>query len=146
MSLAISEGLLREALAHLYACGRRSRECVCWLTGPLARPGALEQVLHPAHSASASSYEIEQAWLNDTFIALARAGHELRAQIHSHPGTAYHSSIDDAYPAVRSPGFVSIVVPNFATARNLSGAHASLLDEHGAWGKSPLAEALRVTA
>jgi hypothetical protein len=36
------------------------------------------------------------------------------AQIHSHPGRAYHSSMDDRYAIVTAEGGLSIVVPNFA--------------------------------
>jgi hypothetical protein len=37
----------------------------------------------------------------------------LIAQVHSHPGAAYHSDTDDAYPIVTVQGGLSIVVPNF---------------------------------
>lgn len=37
----------------------------------------------------------------------------LLAQIHSHPGRAYHSSTDDAYAVATTVGCLSIVVPNF---------------------------------
>lgn len=39
---------------------------------------------------------------------------EMIAQIHSHPGRAYHSPTDDAYAIVTRIGGLSIVVPNFA--------------------------------
>lgn len=38
----------------------------------------------------------------------------LGIQIHSHPGRAYHSTTDDAFPIVTVIGGLSIVVPNFA--------------------------------
>lgn len=133
MTLTVSKDLLREALAHLRGCGVGRSECVCWMTGPLATPGVIDEVLHPEHNASAVEYEIEQGWLNDTFIALARGGLELRAQIHSHPTAAYHSATDDAFPAVAIPGFLSIVVPNFARRNDLKGAHIVELWGDGSW-------------
>ena len=39
---------------------------------------------------------------------------QLFAQIHSHPGLAYHSDTDDAFPIVTVLGGISIVVPYFA--------------------------------
>ena len=39
---------------------------------------------------------------------------QLIAQIHSHPGRAYHSEADDRYPIVDTYGGISIVVPDFA--------------------------------
>jgi hypothetical protein len=38
----------------------------------------------------------------------------LIAQLHSHPGEAYHSETDDTFPIATTVGSVSIVVPNFA--------------------------------
>lgn len=37
----------------------------------------------------------------------------LITQIHSHPGEAYHSKTDDAFPIIARMGGVSIVVPDF---------------------------------
>jgi hypothetical protein len=37
------------------------------------------------------------------------------AQVHTHPGSAFHSPVDDRYPISNKPGFISIVVPNFGT-------------------------------
>jgi hypothetical protein len=37
----------------------------------------------------------------------------LLVQLHSHPGRAYHSDTDDAYPIVATLGGLSIVIPNF---------------------------------
>lgn len=37
----------------------------------------------------------------------------LLVQLHSHPGRAYHSETDDAFPIVATLGGLSIVVPNF---------------------------------
>jgi len=37
----------------------------------------------------------------------------LISQIHSHPGAAYHSDTDDAFPIVAVNGGLSIVIPNF---------------------------------
>ena len=39
---------------------------------------------------------------------------KLIAQIHTHPGAAYHSETDDAYPIVTKEGSLSIVIPDFA--------------------------------
>lgn len=36
------------------------------------------------------------------------------AQIHSHPGGAYHSDTDDAFPIATTVGCLSLVVPDFA--------------------------------
>lgn len=38
----------------------------------------------------------------------------LAAQVHSHPTSAYHSSLDDTFPLVTLVGGLSIVLPDFA--------------------------------
>ncbi len=55
-----------------------------------------------------------------TLLALSRflAERRLRliAQVHSHPGGAYHSATDDRYAVVTTEGGFSLVVPEFARA------------------------------
>jgi Prokaryotic homologs of the JAB domain len=146
MPLRLSEGLLREALGTLRHCSAGVRECVCWLTGPIDEPGVLDDVLHPSHSASAGGYRVEDRWINDAWLALARAGREVRLQVHTHPGAAYHSATDDAYPAVQTPGFLSLVIPRFAQdADGLAGAHLAELTGAGEWRSVEPAERLLIT-
>lgn len=38
----------------------------------------------------------------------------LLAQLHSHPGRAYHSDTDDTYPIATAAGSLSLVIPDFA--------------------------------
>jgi hypothetical protein len=37
----------------------------------------------------------------------------LIAQLHSHPGKAYHSEMDDRYPVIATLGGLSVVIPDF---------------------------------
>jgi len=48
--------------------------------------------------------------------ALSETGLRLIAQVHSHPGEAYHSAADDRYAIVTADGGFSLVVPNFGRA------------------------------
>lgn len=45
---------------------------------------------------------------------LYERGEILVGQVHTHPGRAYHSDTDDAYPLVTLLGALSVVVPDFA--------------------------------
>ena len=60
-------------------------------------------------------YRIEEEDLARLADHLADHGLVLPAQVHSHPGDAYHSEADDADPIVATLGGVSIVVPDFAS-------------------------------
>src|SRR6185437_16939548 len=48
--------------------------------------------------------------------ALSETGLRLIAQVHSHPGEAYHSEADDRYAIVTADGGLSLVVPDFGNA------------------------------
>ena len=45
---------------------------------------------------------------------LYEQGMTLIAQLHSHPGEAYHSATDDTFPIATAVGSLSLVVPDFA--------------------------------
>jgi hypothetical protein len=47
-------------------------------------------------------------------VHLYEAGLQLVAQLHSHPGDAYHSDTDDAFPIATVSGALSLVIPDFA--------------------------------
>ncbi|MET4221177.1 hypothetical protein ABIB00_006412 [Bradyrhizobium sp. LB14.3] len=86
----------------------RTGDGVCVVTGP--------EELHRIN-----------VWLYTEKLALI-------AQIHSHPGQAYHSSTDDEYAIATTVGCLSFVVPNFARAPFDLGNIASYrLDGRGVW-------------
>lgn len=57
---------------------------------------------------------VDEAELRRLNIYQYRNSLELVAQVHTHPGRAYHSSTDDQYAIATTIGAFSIVVPNFA--------------------------------
>lgn len=67
---------------------------------------------------------------------------KLIAQVHSHPGKAYHSEMDDEYAIPREPGSFSFVVPDFAAGEfHPSTIAAYRLSTNGQWqevGRSDL--------
>ena len=71
----------------------------------------------------------------------------MRVQIHTHPGCAYHSETDDAFPAVRTEDFLSLVLPRFAVdVTDLSEAHLSVLDAAGRWHAAAVPARTSVTS
>jgi hypothetical protein len=68
-----------------------------------------------AHSTSEGVYvTVDQAEMRRIGRWLYDNGLRLVAQLHSHPGAAYHSDTDDALPIVATVGALSLVIPNFA--------------------------------
>lgn len=65
---------------------------------------------------------------------LYREGLTLITQLHSHPGPAYHSETDDAFPITTAAGSLSLVVPDFARDPfALASCAVYRLSEQGAW-------------
>lgn len=132
--LQLGEGLLARTLAELRACGRGREECVAYWTGPLASHGLVDGFLHPMHRAARGGYEVDRRWLASTWDALGRGRRTIRAQVHTHPGPAFHSRTDDLYPIVSSAGFLSLVIPRFAREpQTLADAHLVRLEADGSW-------------
>src|SRR5438309_1630872 len=92
-------------------CGNDQAECVAFVVQD-STTGELDLV-HPLHTAGPGGYEIDSNWLGKFAARQATEGLIVRAQMHTHPGAAFHSSIDDRWPIVGTPGFISIVVPRF---------------------------------
>jgi hypothetical protein len=67
-------------------------------------------------------------------IWLYREKLELIAQVHTHPGAAYHSKTDDAIPIVATRGAISLVIPDFASGpAELTAYSAFRLIAGGDW-------------
>ncbi|HEX8223374.1 MAG TPA: hypothetical protein VF605_06125 [Allosphingosinicella sp.] len=115
MALRLSQALLEETFGHFRTCGAGKRECQALWVGPWSHPDVISRVVHPAHSASPVGFQLDERWLNAFWFDLADRQEGVRAQVHTHPGAAYHSSTDDDFPIIRSEGFLSLVIPRFAT-------------------------------
>lgn len=102
--------------ATLREFGRHGLEGFCvWLGSTRA---AVEQVLVPPQrsisSESGVGYFLEPETLFQLNRFLSTRGLKLIAQVHSHPGHAYHSVADDEYAIATKEGSLSLVVPDFA--------------------------------
>jgi hypothetical protein len=128
----ISSRTFQQALKTMRECGRGCDECVVFLVeNDTSQP---LEVVHPPHISSGGGYEVESGWLGQFAVRQTMKPLHVRAQIHTHPGHAYHSETDDRYPMVGTVGFVSIVVPWFAE-RNVrpSDLYVCELAVDGTW-------------
>jgi hypothetical protein len=131
--LKVAGDVLPATFKVLRDCGRSECECVVYWTGP-SHDGAVDNVEHPVHTRSAVGYEVENCWLTDFWKALATAKRSVKAQIHTHPGGAFHSASDDRWPIVSQPCFISIVLPNFAIGQTgLENAWVGVILRDGRW-------------
>lgn len=68
---------------------------------------------------------------------LSASGLRLLAQVHSHPGRAYHSQADDRYCIVTTEGGFSIVVPDFGFCPTDLFQWVTYRLTNGSWRKLP---------
>lgn len=113
-ALRVPTSVFEETFRRLRACGRGRDECQVLWVGPWADPGTVTEVVHPEHHGHRGGFEIDDAWLTRFWLRLATRGEGVRAQVHTHPGSAFHSDTDDAWPIVHLEGFLSLVIPDFA--------------------------------
>jgi hypothetical protein len=99
------------AVKTMRECGQGRNECVVFLV-ERADTGVLE-IVHPVHWAAGGGYEVDQDWLARFAVRQTVEPLVIRAQVHTHPGDAFHSCIDDEWPMVGIADFISIVVPRF---------------------------------
>ena len=142
----ISQAQLRDTFSELRRCGNGKRECqVLWLS-PWTEPHVITDVVHPRHSASAVSFDLDEQWLHDFWRELAARGMGIRAQVHTHPGAAFHSHIDDDWPVVQTEGFLSLVLPRFAQGDvGFDGAYLVEIGGDGRWEEASIEDRFEVT-
>lgn len=132
--ITVAPGLWRTTLDQLRSCGAGRNECVVYWTSRADAVDVVDDEVHPHHTATPGHYETEQRWLHRWWLELAQRQRSARVQIHTHGGRAGHSMTDDAWPLVHSPGFLSLVVPRFASEPvNLDELYLVELDAVGRW-------------
>lgn len=117
--LCVTREVLEETIKSLRAFGEQGCEgLVLWL-GHINNDDSceVEQVLTPPQDSIKSEDGVGYFVTSETLFSLNKflssSGLRLLAQVHSHPGRAYHSSADNRYCIVTVEGGFSIVVPNF---------------------------------
>lgn len=132
--ISVGPGLVDRMIGEFRACGRGLRECVVYCLAAQADPERVIDIEHPEHAASASGYTVNDRWLTDFFFRLADDRRMAVAQIHTHPGDwVDHSPTDDEFVLVPSPGFVSVVVPDFGEQFERSRCAIHVLERSGSW-------------
>lgn len=115
----ISREILDETIKSLQGYGEHGSEgLVLWL-GSIQSDDTcrVEKVLTPPQESINSEDGVGYFVTSETLFSLNKflssTGLRLLAQVHSHPGRAYHSTADDRYCIVTLEGGFSIVVPDF---------------------------------
>jgi DNA-binding HxlR family transcriptional regulator len=115
--LVIAQDILDQSFEVFRRCGGAEFECVVYWTGPRHDASVIDGLHHPDHESNEFGYSVDSDWLSLFLRDLYQQNRSARAQIHTHPGEAFHSVTDDGYALVPAPGFISIVIPDFAQGR-----------------------------
>ncbi len=136
--------VLEESFQHLRDCGTGCNECVLYWCAAIDQPGVVAQVVHPAHRGWPTGYTVDSAWVTGFFLKLRRTGQTVRVQVHTHPGSAGHSQTDDQFSLVPAPGFLSLVIPRYATGPvGLKDSFLARMQADGTWMQVRPEEMLR---
>lgn len=116
MLLSCPTSVVAMTLTHLRASGARECECVVLWLGRRTDDGhiVVKHAYRPLHRARADVFHIPPEGMAALHAELRRGRLMVAAQVHSHPGEAFHSIADDRWAVIRHEGALSLVVPNFA--------------------------------
>ncbi len=138
--------ILARTFDHFRRCGQGRRECQALWISPWQAPQTIADVIHPAHSANAQGFLLDSTWLSKFWVDLAETSRGIRIQIHTHPRDAFHSPTDDAFPIIHTPGFLSLVIPNFAMGPvGFNDAYLTEITQNGRWREIPCKQRLQIT-
>jgi len=117
--VVVSRRFIDVAMEHLRRVGRQGGEGFAVWAGMLnGSEFEVTETIIPAQRAVRSRNGvcviIEPQALHDLNVWLYENKRMLIAQIHSHPGEAYHSDTDDDFPVATVAGAFSLVIPDFA--------------------------------
>jgi proteasome lid subunit RPN8/RPN11 len=129
---------VENTLAHLGAAGRLGVECiVLWLGRRTEGGWCVEEAYRPDHFAKLDQFVIPATAMQTLHDRLRQHRLMVVAQVHSHPGRAFHSEADDEGAIVRHAGALSLVLPMFGlkTTRETFLTHAALyrLSDDNRW-------------
>lgn len=116
--------VLKKTAKHLRRYGEQHCEGLLFWSGVQTAGGDIfvTTCIYPSITSCSPGHASMDAIPGAEVVSETRSrGLIVLAQVHSHPGSAFHSSTDNCNPFVFSEGFFSIVVPHF-----------------GKWGMEPL--------
>jgi hypothetical protein len=110
--------ILATTLAILRRGGERQQERVAvWLSSAAPRsPAPIVEVYEPDQVADIDYFRLPPAAMRTLMDHLKSTRRRIVAQIHTHPGRAFHSDVDAEWAIIRHVGALSLVLPRFAVA------------------------------
>jgi hypothetical protein len=115
-AIVLPATLLRQTIDILRRGGQRQEERIAlWLSTAAQRsPAPIVDVYEPAQIASIDYFRLPPESMRALMDHLRSTRRRIVAQIHTHPGRAFHSDVDAEWAIVRHVGALSLVLPRFA--------------------------------
>lgn len=137
--IKVGQDIVAATIKRLQAGGRMGHErAVLWLGHGADR---IDEVYEPRQRTRADQFYFDRQSMNLLLAHLREKRLRVLAQVHSHPGRAFHSAADDEWAIVRHAGALSLVLPRFAreaTVDNfLSLAATYVLSIGNDWEEAP---------
>ena len=88
---------------------------VLWIGTERAGKAFVQRMVVPQQLASAKHFEVPLDARIRIIREIGNSGEKVLAQLHTHPGRAFHSCADDRLALPRHTGAISIVIADFAT-------------------------------
>ena len=114
MTLLVPTEIVARTIDILRRGGAAECEAVVlWLGSGARGAERIAEAYRPDQIADKDFFRIPPAAMKDLMGHLRRTRLHVVAQVHSHPGRAFHSEADDEWAIVRHRGALSLVVPRF---------------------------------
>lgn len=115
-TIVCAPGILTETIACLRRGGAVGEErVVLWLARASApAPARVTEVYEPEQITAVDYFRLPPASMQILMRRLRVGRLKVVAQVHSHPGRAFHSEVDDEWAILRHRGALSLVLPRFA--------------------------------
>lgn len=113
----VPQRILAESADLLRSLGEGVRESVVlWVGVERASTAEVRRIVVPRYRSWRLGFDVPIEERLEIARQLAQSDEKLLAQLHTHPGSAFHSRTDDRLALPRHTGAISIVVADFATA------------------------------
>lgn len=114
--------ILADTLARLRDGGRlRHERAALWLASALpGGTGSVREVYEPQQETAKDYFHLPPESLQALMARLRASRLKVAAQIHTHPGEAFHSDADAKWAIVRHVGALSLVLPRFAATTTVA--------------------------
>lgn len=110
--IKVGRSVVAATIERLQDGGRVGHErAVLWLGKGAER---IDELYEPRQQTRADQFYFDSQSMQMLFAHLREKRLRVLAQVHSHPGRAFHSEADNEWAIVRHAGALSLVLPQFA--------------------------------